>query len=118
MIFRLLPDGFTNRDLRAHLRPAAGLRPEHITAGQMTYDLRRLRAHGLIERIPHTHRYQVTDTGFRQRSSSPAYTSDFLIPGIAQVTSKSPPVNTKLRAASRAYETAIDELAHHTGVAA
>ena len=29
----------------------------------MTYDLRRLRTHGLIERIAHTHRYQVTDHG-------------------------------------------------------
>ena len=29
----------------------------------MTYDLRRLRAHGLIARIPHTRRYQITDTG-------------------------------------------------------
>ena len=34
-----------------------------ITAGKMTYDLRRLRAHGLIERIPHTRRHIVTDTG-------------------------------------------------------
>ena len=31
----------------------------------MTYDLRRLRLHGLIERIPHTHRYRVTDLGLR-----------------------------------------------------
>ena len=29
----------------------------------MTYDLRRLRTHGLIEKIAHTHRYQVTDYG-------------------------------------------------------
>ena len=29
----------------------------------MTYDLRRLRAHGLITRIPRTRRYQITDTG-------------------------------------------------------
>ena len=29
----------------------------------MTYDLRRLRAHRLIERIPHTRRHIVTDTG-------------------------------------------------------
>ena len=34
-----------------------------ITPGKMTYDLRRLRQHGLIERIPHTFRYQVTGTG-------------------------------------------------------
>jgi hypothetical protein len=27
----------------------------------MTYDLRRLRLHGIIERIPHSHRYQLTN---------------------------------------------------------
>jgi len=48
-VFRLLPRGFTNRDLRIHLAPQLGLRPEHMTSGQTTYDLRRLRVHGLIE---------------------------------------------------------------------
>jgi hypothetical protein len=32
----------------------------------MTYDLRRLRDHGLISRIPRTRRYHVTDTGLHQ----------------------------------------------------
>ena len=32
----------------------------------MSYDLRRLRLHGLIERIPRTHRYQVTGTGLTE----------------------------------------------------
>jgi hypothetical protein len=36
-----------------------------MTSGQITCDLRRLRVHGLIERIPRTHRYQVTDIGLR-----------------------------------------------------
>ena len=31
----------------------------------MTYDLRRLRLHGLIARIPHTHRYELTHFGKR-----------------------------------------------------
>ncbi len=31
----------------------------------MTYDLRRLRLHGIIHKIPGTHRYQVTDEGIR-----------------------------------------------------
>jgi hypothetical protein len=31
----------------------------------MTYQLRRLRLHGLIERIPKTHRYRLTSFGFR-----------------------------------------------------
>jgi len=31
----------------------------------MSYQLRRLRLHGLIERIPKTHRYRLTSFGFR-----------------------------------------------------
>ncbi|WP_322759027.1 hypothetical protein [Frankia sp. Cr2] len=66
LVFRLLPHGFTNRDLRDILAPLLGRQPATMTSGQMIYDLRRLRLHGLIERIPHTHRYQVT----RQRPAS------------------------------------------------
>ena len=53
-VFRLLPNGFTNADLRRHLAPLLGKTPDLMTSGQITYDLRRLRLHGLIERIPHT----------------------------------------------------------------
>jgi hypothetical protein len=63
VIFRLLPDGFRNRDLRAHLAPLLGIPAEIMTAGQLSYDLRRLRHHGLVERITGTHRYNVTDHG-------------------------------------------------------
>ena len=65
IIFHLLPAGFNNRDLREHLAPLLGRTADTITPGQMTYDLRRLRLHGLIERIPHTHRYQPTPLGIR-----------------------------------------------------
>ena len=57
--------GFTNRDLRNALAPLLGLLPGTMTAGQATYDLRRLRVHGLITRIPHSNRYTVTDDGLR-----------------------------------------------------
>ena len=50
LIFRLLPRGFTNRDLRELTAELRGL--PAVTAGQITYDLRRLRSHHLIERIP------------------------------------------------------------------
>jgi hypothetical protein len=63
VIFRLLPHGFRNRDLRAHLAPLHGIPAQTMTPGQLSYDLRRLRHHGLIERIPGTHRYNVTDHG-------------------------------------------------------
>ena len=78
LIFRLHPGGFLNKDLRALLgeylgRPPRG--PGSITPGQATYDLRRLREHGLIERIPHTHRYQVTPPACATPCSSPASTT-------------------------------------------
>ena len=31
----------------------------------MSYDLRRLRLHGIIERIPGTHRYRLTEAGLK-----------------------------------------------------
>jgi hypothetical protein len=65
VVFRLLPRGFCNRELRDHWAPLLGKKPAELTAGQMTYHLRRLRLHGLIERIPKTHRYRVTQEGFR-----------------------------------------------------
>jgi hypothetical protein len=36
---------------------------EHYAAGAMTYDLRRLRLHGLIQRVPHSFRYTATADG-------------------------------------------------------
>jgi len=65
LLFRLLPQGFSNRDLRKHYALLLGKQPDAITPGQMTYQLRRLRLRGLIRRIPKTHRYEVTDVGIR-----------------------------------------------------
>jgi hypothetical protein len=64
-VFRLLPKGFSNAQLRSHLTELLGKAPAPITPGAMAYQLRRLRLHGLIQRTPKTHRYQVTDLGFR-----------------------------------------------------
>ena len=36
LIHRLLPHGFTNRDLRTLIAPLLGTTPEDITAGKMT----------------------------------------------------------------------------------
>ena len=71
-VFRLLPNGFTNRDLRGHLAPLLGLNPEAMTSGQLTYDLRRLRIHGLIQRIPHSflHDREFCDSAPSKRSSA------------------------------------------------
>jgi hypothetical protein len=56
--FTYLACGFNNEDMRGLLAPLLGIDPASMTQGRMTYDLRRLRLHGLIERIDGTHRYR------------------------------------------------------------
>jgi len=65
VLFSVQVRGFSNRDLRQFVAPLLGIDLSLMTQGRMTYDLRRLRLHGLIETVPHTHRYRVTDDGMR-----------------------------------------------------
>jgi hypothetical protein len=65
LLFRIVPRGFSNRQLRETLASLLGKAPADYTAGQMTYQLRRLRLRGFIRRIPKTHRYEVTEQGLR-----------------------------------------------------
>jgi hypothetical protein len=58
----LAATGFTNKSLRAVI---AGLLGSDYRPGQMTYDLRRLRLAGLIQRLPRSNRYTLTADGIR-----------------------------------------------------
>jgi hypothetical protein len=118
LIHRLLPRGFTNRELRTLIAPLLGTTPEDITAGKMTYDLRRLREHGLIQRIPRTRRYHVTDTGLQHALFLTRAHDHLLRTGLAQLTDPSPPAPSPLRAAARAYQAAFDDLAGQAHLAA
>lgn len=64
-LFVLLPTGFANADLRVFVAALLDQDPALYSTGRMTYDLRRLRLHGLIRRQLHSHRYRVTDDGLR-----------------------------------------------------
>ena len=65
ILFRQLAEGFRAAELRRHLAALSGRDPAAISQGAITYQLRRLRLHGLIERVPNSFRYRVTDFGFR-----------------------------------------------------
>jgi hypothetical protein len=118
LIHRLLPHGFTNRELRTLIAPLLGVTPGDITAGNMTYDLRRLRAHGLITRIPHTRRYQITDTGVRYALFFTHAHDHLLRTGLAELTDPDPPTPSRLRTAARAYQAAFQELTQRAHLAA
>jgi hypothetical protein len=108
LVFRLLPRGFSNRDLRDHWAPLLGKAPEALTPGQMSYHLRRLRLHGLIERIPKTHRYRVTDSGWRTALFCTRTYNRILRPGLAHVTPEEAPDNSRLRRLFDQLDAAIE----------
>jgi hypothetical protein len=58
-------NGFRNRDLRQLLfdKPAKDETEERQQSAAVTRQLRLLRAHGLIRKIPKTHRYQISPHG-------------------------------------------------------
>jgi hypothetical protein len=65
ILFRLLPTGFRRADHRRHLADLCGRDPQSLGPGALTYQLRRLRLHGMIQRLPNTQRYRLTEPGFR-----------------------------------------------------
>ena len=60
-----LLNGFRNRDLQALLYPTEPATPaeRRRRSAAISRKLRLLRAHGLIRKVPSTHRYHVTDSG-------------------------------------------------------
>ena len=52
----------TNKSLRAVV---SALSRTEYTSARMSYDLRRLRLKGLIQRVPHSNAYRITDDGLR-----------------------------------------------------
>jgi hypothetical protein len=109
VVFRLLPRGFSNRELREHLAPLLGLRPSAISAGRMTYDLRRLRLHGFIARIPKSHRYQLTRFGLRSSMLFTRTYTRLLRPGLTAILTPHLPERSALRAAWDRMETTMDD---------
>jgi len=116
VVFRLLPDGFSNRTLRDHLAPLLGVSAETMTAGRMTYDLRRLRLHELVERIPHTHRYRVTNHGLRTAVFFTRAYNRLLRTGLAEL--NDPAASTPLASAFAKLNNEMDRLAARSHLAA
>jgi hypothetical protein len=93
--------GFTNKSLRGQV---AGLLGTDYTRTQMTYDLRRLRLHGLIERIPHTNTYVTTPEGLRVAVFYTKLYRRLLDP---LLDADRPPAPAELRTALRTIDSAI-----------
>jgi hypothetical protein len=115
VLFRTLPWGFRNRELREHLAPLLGKAPQQCTPGQMTYQLRRLRLHGFIQRQPGSHRYRVTDQGLRVALFVTRSYARVVRPGLSAVAMPTPPCDPRLRRAFDNLERAMDRYVSQAG---
>ena len=61
----LICGGFRNKELKGRMAQLLGKDERELSTGQMSYDLQRLKGHGLIIKIEGTHRYEVTEEGLR-----------------------------------------------------
>jgi hypothetical protein len=99
--------GFNNGSLRALVGDLLGT--TH-TSAQMTYDLRRLRLHGLIARIPSSNTYFLTPQGIRVALFYTKIHDRLLTPLFAADT---PPAPLSLRRALHAIDESVDSYIDH-----
>lgn len=74
----------------------------------MSYELRRLRLHGLIERLPKTHRYRLTDEGLRTALFHTRVYARILRPGMAPAIPAAPANSAQAMRQFRAAEAAVN----------
>jgi len=99
LIFPPLPGGFSPRHLRDRFAALIGQPPTALTAGQMTYHLRRLRLHQIFERSVGTHRYRLTDFALRIALFFTRIYNRLLRPGWGRILPDFSPLSCPLRRA-------------------
>jgi DNA-binding HxlR family transcriptional regulator len=109
ILFRLLPDGWRHRDLADPLANLVGIPASALTPGRLTYQLRRLRLHGLIARLPGTHRYRVTEHGLRFALFCTRAHARLFRPGLALVLPEAARDDGRLRHAFEQVERAMEQ---------
>jgi hypothetical protein len=104
--------GFTNKSLRGHV---AGLLGHSYSASKMSYDLRRLRLHGLIRRLPRSNTYVLTGEGIRVAVFYSKLQNRLLRP---LLDADKPPAPPQVRRALSTLEHAVNDYVHNARLAA
>jgi hypothetical protein len=108
LLLCLQVEGFRNRQLRPLLAQMLAVEESKIKQGRVSYELRRLRLHGLIERIEKTHRYRLTGQGLRTVVFYQRAYARLLRPGLSILNDKSPNHHSRLHIAFDKLQTEID----------
>ena len=110
-LFSGFPGGFRNASLRDKVAQLLGLSPQEYSRGSMTYDLRRLRLHGLIVKRPGSHRYDLTAAGLRVCMFMTKVHRRVFVSGLAQLMNDQQTAPRRsLAKAARQMDQAIEKL--------
>jgi len=118
ILFRQIAQGFRSADLRHHLAALSGRDPESLSQGAITYQLRRLRLHGLIERLPKSFRYRVTEFGFRAALFFTRVYNRILRPGLAAALPNLRAIDAPLKRAFDQIDARVSQWINQTQLAA
>jgi len=118
LMFVFVARGFTNKDLRQQFAVLLGKRAGEISPGRMSYELRRLRLHGLIERLPKTHRYRLTNEGLRTALFYTRMYSRILRPAMAPAVPTAPAGSPQAVRKFHAAEDAVNSWCDQAHIAA
>ncbi len=108
--FVFQPHGMRRRDLREPLAHLLGLDPSEMTPGRLSYDLRRLRLHGIITRIDGSHRYRLTEEGLRVTLFFSRIYARLLRPGLDKIMPLARGGGTRLEELIRKFDHEIGRL--------
>ena len=103
--------GFTNKSLRGLV---AGHLGQDYSQSKMSYDLRRLRVHGLIKRLPHKNTYVLTNEGIRVAVFYTKLQNRLLRP---LLDADKPPAKVEIRRALATLEGAVNQYVHDARLA-
>jgi hypothetical protein len=103
--------GFTNKSLRGLV---SGLLGQDYSQNQMSYDLRRLRLHRLIQRLPRSNTYVLTGEGIRVAVFYTKLQNRLLRP---LLDADKPPAKIEIRRALKTLESAVNDYVQNARLA-
>lgn len=88
-----------------------------MTPGRLTYDLRRLRLHGIIHRIAGSHRYRLTREGLRIALFFSRAYSRIIRPSLDKIIPLARGGGTRLEKLIQCFDREIEKLIQDAGLA-
>jgi hypothetical protein len=108
--FGSLIDGIRNRELRGQVAALQGMRIEKYTAGQASYDLRRLVRKGLLCRALKSQRYYLTPYGWKLARLYARLEARVFRPALTAMNDPPPSLSHRMKRALAAVDAELDQL--------